>query len=36
MVDIIGSIGGRGNKIIKEKDYDYENSDKDKSAIVNI
>ena len=36
MVDIIGSIGGKGHKIIKEKDYDYDNTDKDKSAIVNI
>ena len=37
MLDIIGSIGGNGHKIIKEDDsYNYENGEKDKTAVVNI
>ena len=36
MLDIIGSIGGKGHKIIKEDELNYENSDKDKNAVVNI
>ena len=38
MLDIIGSIGGKGHKIIKEEEFNYENSenDKDKNSLVNI
>ena len=35
MLDIIGSIGGKGHKIIKEDDSNY-NNDKDMNTVVNI